>query len=688
MRGLRSDVVRKELQQLTVQLPPSQDYPLILIVFDDQAADPQLLTDRASAETAIAKLTGEGGGTRIASGLNCAADYLKVRSATQIVLLLYTDGEDINVNELMAAEDRLDRLFGERRQQGLNSSVYVKRWGNANAALVQRFIKSGNADVIDAGELSVTPLLFDPAIAIVSITRDTNNPRKLKIVLSPTVRLSDKLRSGSTPTFRFRCLRPEVNASAELTIRHDGQPQSWTIDCRSTSAEEHNHKLILPFEVNLQLGKVATMAALALPTLLTTRLEIPLSLPAWSADYQPAATIRDIKSAAWADPATALVSQSLTIAITFTSAKPLAADTACPWRITPLDGLSITAGQPEFIVSKPGAYLVPLTVRSQIRKGAKEFSVRFRCESIDGTPHRFTPASLVVEKVDLPLPPPTTCSITATVTSVGRARWIDVAQELVEFDVGVAFDTTSIVTPKERLAILYTTPIRNLEFLPDNQLVAGRSTRTLRLRARLAANRLANLSLLLEAPPSSTAIHYVIGPPLKFRVAGPPPAPLIPCIDGRPQAHPELIVSDLATDAKFQLVVIPGGLDRAAMPTPLAARLNSAHPHRKPVPDRISISHLDSIRYPLPPYPKPSFFVDQVFEIPIEIRAEPATSAVQSTTFVLRIVRQAPLRRLLFRLSVAGAALLLVGTLLLLYLRLRRAEPLRFEGAGLHRTTV
>ena len=421
MQGERIAVVRRELSSLTAQLPPSPQYPLVLIVFDQQAAPPQSLTNPAEADAAIARLTGDGNGTRIAAGLDAATRLLSGHSASNVVLLLFTDGEDSHADELRAAETRLDRLFAERRRQGLNHSVFVKRWGNANAELAKRFVDAGHTDVIDAGELSVAPLLFDPQITVVRVSRDAADPRQLEIVLAPQVRLTGKLPPGTTAAFRFRCLRPGSATPWEITLPYGGPTQTYRLRVAATSSEEAVAHLMLPFEVRLESHRQGAATTLALPILLTTHLEVSIPLPIASVEYAAAATLRDVAAPAWSEPTACRATVRLTVSLTFTTTAPLVAETACHWRVVPLQGLRIVGGDPEVIVRKPGSYLVPLTVETKVTRASQPLRLSFRCEAVDAGPHRFTPAALTIEDTAHNAPPPVTSSIAASVVAVRPA---------------------------------------------------------------------------------------------------------------------------------------------------------------------------------------------------------------------------------------------------------------------------
>ena len=66
MQGDRIATVRSELTKVIHQLPPSPEFPLLLIVFDETVGPTQLLTDPKAAEKIISDLQGNGPGTRIA----------------------------------------------------------------------------------------------------------------------------------------------------------------------------------------------------------------------------------------------------------------------------------------------------------------------------------------------------------------------------------------------------------------------------------------------------------------------------------------------------------------------------------------------------------------------------------------------------------------------------------------------
>ena len=242
--------------------------------------------------------------------------------------------------------------------------------------------------------------------------------------------------------------------------------------------------------------------------------------------------------------------------------------------------------------------------------------------------------------------------------------------------------------PNERLTVICIAPIRDLAFLPDNRLTTGRSQRTFRIQARLEANRAIELPLQLVPPPASPAVRYVVGPPLAIHVVGPPPIPLVHCNRGRPESRLDLTISDEASTITFDLHPTPYGLDPAAAPTPVAARVTTTDSRYKPTPDLLPLFTDSVVHCSLPRDSGTLFFVDHVFDVSLRLQPDHPTTALRPTTLILHVTREAPLRRLLFRLSVVAGGLVLVGTLVVLYVRLRRTEPLSFENTDLRQTAA
>jgi hypothetical protein len=120
----------------------------------------------------------------------------------------------------------------------------------------------------------------------------------------------------------------------------------------------------------------------------------------------------------------------------------------------------------------------------------------------------------------------------------------------------------------------------------------------------------------------------------------------------------------------------------------LTARVTTTDLRYKPTPDLLPLFTDSIVKCSLPRDSGASFFVDHVFDVSLLLHSDHPTTALQPTTLILHVTRQAPLRRLLFRLSVVAGLLLLVGTLLVLYVRLRRTESLSFENADHRQVTA
>jgi len=140
MRGSRIQTAIEELTQYVERLPPTPKQPFVLITFANVAYSPQTLTDKTSALKAISKLGVGGLGTNIAAGLRKATEVSKEFSRSpNLLILLYSDGEDPEQSRVAAEESKLSQMFAKRATLGLSNHVSLKRWGNANARLHATF---------------------------------------------------------------------------------------------------------------------------------------------------------------------------------------------------------------------------------------------------------------------------------------------------------------------------------------------------------------------------------------------------------------------------------------------------------------------------------------------------------------------------------------------------------------------
>src|SRR4051794_19471690 len=119
MAGERIALVKEELLAMAGQLPPSPSFPIVLIPFNHSVEKVLRFTNPAEFEKYVRTELVAGGGTSIANGLRQACHELaRFRDTRQVVVCIYTDGEDSDTAAIAAEEKRLDAVFNERDRRG------------------------------------------------------------------------------------------------------------------------------------------------------------------------------------------------------------------------------------------------------------------------------------------------------------------------------------------------------------------------------------------------------------------------------------------------------------------------------------------------------------------------------------------------------------------------------------------
>lgn len=302
MKGERNATVRKEWLNLARQLPPSPANPIVLVAFGSTASPPAVFTDLPSFEAAIGQLQGNSGGTSIAAGLRVGIDYLKsLNSSKDVMVMLYTDGEDSGpADDLLRAEADLDAIFAGRQQQGLSQTVFLKRWRNAIAELLTRIQARGHARVLDAEELTVNPITFDPQIDLVSATWNVANPLWLDVEYVPRLEVRGDVQGIKLPKLALAIDKAGATGDVTLEVEAGAQPLTRTVTIPIQPEERKVGRTSVPFVLTPP-ANIPSDKALVLPILASTKIDLPVDLPKRHVDYHIAVT-RSSQPGSWIDP--------------------------------------------------------------------------------------------------------------------------------------------------------------------------------------------------------------------------------------------------------------------------------------------------------------------------------------------------------------------------------------------------
>jgi hypothetical protein len=342
MQGERIRIVRDELAEILRLQPPSVEAPLTLIVFGAQTQAPQTFHDLRSALDRIRQLQGGSGGTNIADAVSRAAAFLE-RSPQDVILLLYTDGEDPNRSAIERARQQLEGVFAHRNRSGLSQTViFCKRWQRSNEAL-KAALASSQARVLDAGDAPLRAANLTPEVVIRSVRRIPEHPDRLEIEFLPGCRVAASISLEAMNThLEFRCLDPR--AEGDRTIRLPIRETSRMV-CRlqvPATTGSAGSSMELRFAITPP-DLEQTAQGLVLPLLARREIMVPVDVPPLPDPVKINVRSVAIDFVDWSDPSEGVVRvvARLELEVNGSFSGPL-----------PLS-LSAPANVPEFLIQPP-----------------------------------------------------------------------------------------------------------------------------------------------------------------------------------------------------------------------------------------------------------------------------------------------------------------------------------------------
>ncbi len=668
MAGSRMDSAKAEILSLARSLPPSVSHPIVLVPFHKTAHNVRTFTDLASFEQMVSSLPANGG-TSIASGLRRAISELgPYRQSSQLILCLFTDGEDDKVQSIADAEEELNKFLAVRSQQKLSSLVFAKRWEGANAALLRKIVDRGNAQLIDAGELKIVPVTLKPNVRVDRIAWHSKKPLTLEVIGQASIDLQGVSFDSRMPLQQLRCTYGGANFGPWHMI--PGQPSSVPISLEfpvTTDVLVHG-TTTLHFSVE-RIQPISALGAVALPQV--QPISVPISIPATVLPCKLSATWKATKPPKWSD--------SFALKPTWHGliTGEVVATSATPWHRplklrAHLSKGTWKGGTDTIELSAPGPFSFPIAIEGDpIAAHVPQFSVSLtlRIESMD---FQATPSEVLLV-ADSPLPDPIKSTMDAKVVRVGTPTWVDLAKSLAEFDVDAEFNVQGPLPANTKVLLHCPPSIPELTIHPGT-LREGMQLVRLKMIGNLPiAPGVGKFSIQVQPPANSQAIEFPAGPVLDFAVSGLDPVQLaILGADG--QAAPEIYVRDRTLP--IQLVGTPTIL--AELPPNAANGLfaevrfgSLLGAHRVPdLPIHVGLRTPVSILHA-----PESFFFDSTIEEVIDTQPSPPVPAVVGSKQTCRVTFEAPFKRLLFWLVMALSA----GIALALLIKILAPRQLSFD---------
>lgn len=671
MRHERVETVKKELLKVARQLPPTPQCPFGLITFGSSADSVRWYTDFAGIERAISRLNGNSGGTNIASGLEEAARALKPHlQSGHLCILLYTDGEDGDQDGILRAEARLDALFAQRQQVGLSQTVFCKRWGNSNAALIEQFKRHNRANLVDAGELSILPLTFVPAVAVNDVRWESLTADRLSVTWTSSVTVRG-VQETLAPV-RFKCLNSPATGHVESrVVPNSTAAVVRTVVVRVSEAERKAGRLTLHFRVTLPSGQ-KTASGIVLPSLKNDRLNVAVTLPVRTRRRELKATMTKRGAPTWHDPLDQLVACSVNLTASFKALNGDDHRQPSRFRIIADRHCRIVTGPQEFELTANRPKAIPLTL---VTRSAADSQVGLSVVPVgDQSPIVYTPPRVHAILTGWKTPAAVTSTITARVNSVSAPQWVNLADCTARLIADVEFEVNGPITNGARFTLVVPAQVTAFEFSPQT-LHTGKQTARFTLDARLdPAPDQTTLTFRIVPPSPVGGVRFAAPKPFGFRVVGPSVVSL--ALAGTSAASRPLrtAMADNDQTALLPLTPVLSGatteavrsiaVDLSASGAQLSTRIPAARPLYSRAETQIHVA---------PPIARP-FFQDVIVRGQVALQSNPPTPAVQSVQYPLEIVLRAPFKRLAFLLAVSLSVLVTVIMLLRMYLNLRKTE--------------
>ncbi len=675
MKGERAGTVRDELMKVARQLPPSPTHPFGIITFGSTAESVQWFTNPTHFERAVERLAGGSGGTNIASGLEEAVAALRSRlKSGNLCLLLYTDGEDGNTSGILKAEAQLDDLFAQRQQSGLSQSVFVKRWGNANSALVKQLQQHSRATIVDAGELAIHPLTFSPSARILVAAWETGEAARLRVTFAPQVVVRGH--QGPLAPLAMTCrTRGATGHLKSLVVPNHPHPLRRTVSIPVTDAQLNAGQLALEFDVESPAGQ-ATASGIVLPSLATNRVTAIVRLPTRIVGRELSATLALSGQAKWHDPLQRIAAFPVRLTVGFTTKGGNGGVQRGKFQIVQDTPCELLNGTREFelIANHPKTLPLTFTASSSSTKPSS-YQVGLTVIPVSAQPGvKYVPARVHTQLTGLKEPAAVTTTITTTVTGQSACQWVNLATCTARLSADVEFEVRGPMTPGERIMLVGPPEVSAFEFSPEI-LHTGSQTVRFTIDVRVAPHpRQTTLSFAIEPPPPQGGVRFAKPQPIRLQVEGPPAVSLAAAIGNQLPSQLTTAIADNVSSASLNFTPIVNGAaadvaqglqaDVSASGTGIATSSTAITP---------LFTDTNAVIHVTPPAPRP-FFRDVLVDGHVLLRTDPPTAAVQPVQYPLQIAVRAPFKRLAFLLAVSLSVLLTVIMLMRLYLKLRSTD--------------
>lgn len=644
-----------EIKAFAKQLPPGEGAFWHIIPFADHARPAQTFAGGYAELSEYLDSLQADGGTCIAEGLaEAVAIAGQYATVPDVVVMLYSDGEDNDQAAIGVQEEALGRMFDERSKQGLAQSVVVRRWGSANARLVARLQERQCVRVIDAGEARLASVVFKPSVELVAAEWSTEKPGWLDVKVRAVCEVSKQVRAAQ---LKFLCTTAGAVGETAFELASD--------EMREVRVQVQVPIDPFPSYVELQFAVSPPMITpstkeIVLTSLTTHQIKVRADVPKLVLAGIISAGIENTGAATWHDATVWSAEVPVDVVLDVYQHPLIDLAGEMELRVIGDQGTEIVDGDEPFTIAGAGTHRHSMRLRTVVPHASnRPEPLTLQCTiRVERLPLQCVvqPAELTAVTQAAP-PAAAVTTLKFAVQSVSSARWQDLLQATAAFETQVQVDVQGPLTGNPQIVLAAPPGVREIRLDPD-RVRSGRQA----LRARIVYEvsdfeHPRRLRFTIQPPRSSGPVELRAPQPLEFEVAPPRPVRLAVAIGDTLTTRYEVDVDDVTRPTQLPVRLVPLQTD-GSVGHGLSADV-TVRGESSAEPTTLSTFKRAQIRLvPVDDASRPSFYRDTVrrFECVVTPRNASGAFVGGSQQIVLR--QQAPLKRLLMW---SAAALLAVA---------------------------
>lgn len=674
----RIGVVRDENTKQLQQLPPSPEFPVAVVTFGTEAQPARTFVDLKSSLEFINSLSASSGGTNMAAGLAEANTVIaKMNPVPSVWVMLYSDGEDANADGILAEEAKLDALFTDRTQRGLDQTVvFCKRWGGSNAQLQQQIEKRGRARVIDAGEAQLKTVTMEPRLTVHEVRWSKDKTNWIEVSFTPSVALRGGNAKQKWSPLKLTCQTPDAEGDRAFDVGIGTAEVRRMLRLPVPSDLQGQSEFAATFEVT-EPGAQQSSDGVLVPLLAGTLVSLPIKLPLAKTRLRVTADCDLAEAPRWLDPLLQKAVYPVVLNVEVQADADVSTVEPTVWRLIPSRLARIHGGESSVKVAGLGKFSFPVSLEltppqlaSDLKRLAFDFELMLKAENVSAS-IELEPSVLTVKRSQLAPPPAVKTRITARVQSTSVGRWSDLRRAIASHALKIDFNVQGSMPNGTQITLVAPAEVQDLEFSP-RVLRSGQQTIALSLKSEAKPRpSVAEIALKLVSPGSSGAIAFECQDRLVLKLPGPKPVRLLVGQSGEfasvlmASANDNVELASLPVEpfiAGIKQQRMLGGLQVAVSSKDFAVAAHQSQP--------LDFFSPTTIPMQLPSRPR-SFFYDTRIDGDLQFHPEPATPAVIGSRYPVTVVVEAPFKRLLAILAITTSSVLAVVLLCWMVAKLR-----------------